>query len=412
MIDRPRTVAFYLPQYHVITENSAWWGEGFTDWTNVRRAKPLFEGHDQPRVPTGLGYYDLSEVETLRRQVELARAADIDAFCIYFYWFDGRRLLERPLELYRTSGIDFPYCLCWANEAWTRRWDGKDADVLMPQSYGVDFARDVFADLVLHFKQPNYLMMDGRPILVVHRADQIPDVRPTTDVWRRLAREHGLPGIYLIAAETKPGSDPRYWGFDALAEFPPVGSNTLGSALAGPRRQLVRSFRGRLLSYERLSQRFISRQQPVFELHRGVTPGWDNTPRRGNRATIYVGSSPRAYARWLAAARSDEARRRGNRGLVFVNAWNEWAEGAYLEPDQSFGSAYLEATRWYADPVGLPSAQKVPQGGWSASQLRSLLLLTIGSLLATYRRTISGLLARYLPPLESPLAKWRRNLPW
>ena len=403
--ERPRTVAFYLPQYHQIPENDAWWGDDFTDWVNVRRARPLFTGHDQPRVPTELGYYDPTELGTIRRQVELARSADVDAFCIYFYWFDGRRLLERPTEIFRSSDIDFPYCLCWANESWTRRWDGKEADVLMPQRYEDGFEEEVFRALAPHFKQSNYMTQVGKPILVVHRVDQIPEAKKTTDTWRRLALEEGLPGLYLVAAETKPNLDPRRFGFDAAAEFPPVGSNTVRSALTRPV-QVSPSFAGRLLSYERMAKRFLARSTPPFALHRGVAPGWDNTARRGRRATVYLRSSPRSFAKWLAAARADEARRRGRGGLVFVNAWNEWAEGAYLEPDATFGFGYLEATRWGADPASLPGASHFRGGPWTFSQTLSMGRLVAGSVLAAFRR-LFAYIARRLAWAELSLRRTR-----
>ncbi len=384
--DQPRTVAFHLPQYHRIPENDAWWGEGFTDWVNVARADPVFAGHDQPRVPTDLGRYDLTDAAVLRLQSDLAGSAGIDAFCFYFYWFDGQRLLEKPVDLYAAEDDLLPYCLCWANEAWTRRWDGKHQDVLMPQTYSAGFADEIFADLLHHLLRPHYLTHAGRPVLVVHRADEIPEAASVAARWRELAVAAGLPGLYLVAAETRPGIEPSRLGFDALTEFPPVGSNTLGSALRPPVPRLASSFRGRLLSYDRMARRFTERAPATCVRHRGVTPGWDNTARRRGAATIYVGSSPRAYARWLARARAEESAERGRAGLVFVNAWNEWAEGAYLEPDATWGDAYLRASRPGVDPGTLP-AGTTPRGRWwRLPQLRSLALLGAGSALALVRR--------------------------
>lgn len=383
---RPRTIAFHLPQFHQIPENDAWWGEGFTDWVNVQKAQPMFDGHLHPRRPADLGYYDLGNIEAMRQQASLARDADIDAFCFYFYWFDGQRLLERPIEQYDRSDIDFPYCLSWANEAWTRRWDGKHRDVLMPQSYDQGFAEALFADLLPHLRNPVYLTMRGLPILLVHRVDEIPDPPSVVVAWRRCAANAGLPGLYLIAAETKPDLDPRRFGFDAVAEFPPVGSNTFASALTRAPKRLSPEFRGRLLSYDRMAARFRARSRPAFIRHRGVTPGWDNTARRRSKATVYVGSSPRGYAEWLAAARAEEEDQRGCEGLVFINAWNEWAEGAYLEPDEASGHAYLEATKWKAEAAQLAGAPEQPAGRWSGPFIRSLLLLALGSVLSCARR--------------------------
>lgn len=362
---RVRTVAFYLPQFHPIPENDSWWGEGFTEWTNVNRAEPAFVGHDHPRRPTALGEYDLRDESVLHRQAELAAAHDVDAFCVYYYWFAGKRLLETPLDLYLDTGPDFPFCISWANENWSRRWDGKDHEVLIAQSYDDSTAADVFADMQKYLADPRYLRLDGRRVIVVHRVDHLPDPQRLAQTWRRLSEEAGLGSLYLIAAETRRNIDPRSVGFDAVAEFPPVGANTLGSALLRPPAGLSRQFRGRLMSYRRTAKRFMARRAPSFRRHPGVMPGWDNSARRGMKATVYVGSSPQAYGAWLANARRREAQHDGG-GLVFVNAWNEWAEGAYLEPDGSSADAFLSATR-RADvqPSDRPAeANGMPSVGW------------------------------------------------
>jgi len=366
-----RTVAFYLPQFHSIPENDRWWGEGFTEWTNVRRAQSAFDGHDHPRQAGVLGEYNLRDASVLHSQAELAAANGVDAFCIYYYWFSGKRLLESPLDDYLERGPDFPFCISWANENWSRRWDGKDHEVLIAQSYDASTAADVFADMRRYLVDPRYLRVEGRPVIVVHRVDHIPDVRRLTDTWRRLAEEAGLGPIYLVAAETRRHLDPRAVGFDAVAEFPPVGANTLGSALLVPPRGLDRAFRGRLMSYARTAERAMRRKTPQFRRHPGVMPAWDNSARRGMKGTVYVGASPELYGRWLAEARRREGEQKDAR-LVFVNAWNEWAEGAYLEPDATHGSAYLEATRRDWVPTGAvpPSRVGMPSLGW----IRSLAL--------------------------------------
>ncbi|WP_347978091.1 glycoside hydrolase family 99-like domain-containing protein [Microbacterium sp. ProA8] len=362
---RVRTVAFYLPQFHAIPENDRWWGEGFTEWTNVRRAEPAFSGHDHPRRSTALGEYDLRDDSVLHRQAELAAAHDVDAFCMYYYWFAGKRLLETPLDLYLDRGPDFPFCISWANENWSRRWDGKDQEVLIAQSYDDSTAAEVFADMARYLADPRYLRFDGRPVIVVHRVDHLPDPRGLAQTWRRMSEAAGLGSPYLIAAETRRNIDPRDVGFDAVAEFPPVGANTLGSALLLPPAELSRQFRGRLMSYRRTAKRFMQRRDASFRRHPGVMPGWDNSARRGMKATVYVGSSPQAYGAWIADARRREARHEGP-GLVFVNAWNEWAEGAYLEPDASSGQAYLSATRrGRMPPTARPAGTYgLPAIGW------------------------------------------------
>jgi lipopolysaccharide biosynthesis protein len=385
-----RLLAFYLPQFHQIPENDAWWGEGFTEWVNVARATPLFSRHDHPRVPTELGEYALTDPAVHRAQTLLAQQHGVDAFCMYFYWFDGVRLLEKPIDAWQRDSTLLPYCLSWANEPWTRRWDGRNQDVLMPQSYPEDYIVGLFRDLLPHFRAPHYVRVDSKPVLVIHRADLIPDPMEFSDGLRRLAAAADLPGLYLVASETKPEIDSKKLGFDAVAEFPPVGVNRLRNAFLWPLAELHGEFRGRLLSYDRVARYFMKRNAPSFVRHRGVMPSWDNTARRGVKATVYVGHSPELYRRWLSLACSLEARDRGEHGLVFVNAWNEWAEGAYLEPDQTHGRLYLEATaaarRGVAEGVRPTDVSTtMPAGRWTLPHLHSLGLLAAGSVLARTR---------------------------
>lgn len=379
-----RVVAFYLPQFHAIPENDEWWGEGFTEWVNVRRAVPQYAGHDHPRVAGELGEYDLTEEAIKDRQTALARSAGVDAFCMYFYWFNGQRLLEKPLDQWRDRSDLLPYCLSWANEAWTRRWDGKEHDVLMPQTYDEGYEQRFFEDVLPHLRAPHYLHVDGRPILVVHRADLIPRPKTFSARLRALATGAGLQGLYLIAAETKPGIDARILGFDAVAEFPPVGSNTISATYLRPLSGVAPGFKGRLMSYERLVRRYLGRKSPGFVRHPGVMPGWDNTARRGSSATIYVGADPTTFGEWTQTSIARETAVRGSDGLVFVNAWNEWAEGAYLEPDATSGSSYLEAMSGAA-PAGRPTPL-AHRWFWGVPQLMSIGRSAAGSALNVLRR--------------------------
>jgi len=384
--NRPRTVAFYLPQFHPIRENDLWWGEGFTEWRNVARARPAFDGHEHPAQAGILGEYDLRDPAVMHAQAELAAAHDVDAFCFYFYWFSGKRLLETPLENYLANGPDFPFCLSWANENWSRRWDGKDSEVLIGQDYEPGYADEVFRSLEPYLTDDRYLRTtDGAAILLVHRVDHIPDAHSLTARWRELARESGIGELYLVAAETKWGIRPAAYGMDAVAEFPPVGSNVLSVAQLAPPKGLAADFRGRVMSYARLASRF-ARRRPTssYIRHRGVAPGWDNTARRQSKATVYVGSSPKLYGRWLHDARSAEAAQRGTDGLVFINAWNEWAEGAYLEPDLVHGGAYLRATR-YSSPEVCETTHPVQAGRPTWGWARSLGLAAAGSALSAWR---------------------------
>lgn len=385
--NRPLTVAFYLPQYHAIPENDEWWGTGFTEWTNVRKATALFDGHDHPRRPADLGYYDLTVAGVADRQAELARANDVDAFCFYYYWFAGKRLLERPIDDYVERGPDFPFCISWANENWTRRWDGQDQSVLIGQDYAEGTAEQVFLDFLPYLRDPRYLRNDGRAVIMVHRVDHLPDAPQFARTWRELADQHGVGPLELIAAETKPGIRPAPFGFDAVSEFPPVGSNTLAAAKLVPPAGLSPDFRGRIMSYPRMVDRFMRRPEPGFVRYRAVAPGWDNTARRSNNSTIYLDSSPEGYRRWLQFARASEARRQ--HGMVFVNAWNEWAEGSYLEPDETHGMDYLRATRWGAEP--LPRRPRAAIGKPGFPWLQSLAKSAAGSVLAAWRMVRNSL---------------------
>lgn len=378
------TVAYYLPQFHTIPENDKWWGEGFTEWVNVKKADPQYFGHDHPRIATDLGEYNLDDIQVMHRQSVLAKAHDINAFCFYHYWFDGQRLLEKPLNNYLKNGPDFPFCISWANENWTRRWDGKDHEVLIGQKYTDSTADEVFASFIPYLSDPRYLRVDGALVLVVHRMDHIPNAVEITARWRLLANQHGLGELNIIAAETKEGIHPQSFGVDAVAEFPPVGSNTLGSAQLLPVKGLSPDFRGRIMSYPRMARRFMRRATPSFTRYRAVAPGWDNTARRGRSATIYLDSSPAVYREWLAHARKMEDARQTSTGLVFINAWNEWAEGAYLEPDASWGLNFLEATRRGCAP--LPAASRTHLGAPSRAWARSVILAGMGSGVSLLRK--------------------------
>lgn len=343
----PRLLAFYLPQFHAIPENDAWWGPGFTEWTNVRSAQPLFEGHAQPLVPAELGYYDLSSVDVLAAQARLAREHGLHGFCFHYYWFDGKRLLEKPVDqLLAHPEIDLPFCLCWANENWTRRWDGGDHDVLMPQSYAPALHQRFASDLAPYFADPRYIRVDGRPVLLVYRTDVIPDLSATTAAWRAAWREMGVGEVYLVAVESFVPIAPEKHGFDAAAEFPP---HQVHAATLPPDEppNLLADPDARVGDYRKLARTWLARPRPPYKRFHGLLPGWDNSARRRRGgATLFVDASPDAYEDWLAQAVGrtlDEFQ--GEERLVFVNAWNEWGEGCTLEPDARWGRGYLEATR-------------------------------------------------------------------
>lgn len=366
MSQNVQSVAFYLPQFHSIPENDSWWGEGFTEWTNVRRATPQFSEHKQPRTPVHPpGYYSLLDDNVVRGQCDSALSAGLSGFIYYHYWFDGHRLLERPLDARLADDHPMPFAICWANENWTRRWDGKDHEVLMPQTYQEGWIEKVFDSFLPYLLDPRYMRSDGKAILLVHRAAQLPSPRQVTTTWRRLAAEAGVGELHLVAAETQSRMNPTRMGFDAIAEFPPVGDATFNSRFRGRPKGLVPGFTGRLLDYQAVSRRYMGRKHKV-RTHPGVMPSWDNTPRRMRAATVLMNASPRAYANWLEKAVTREAMQPGPR-LIFINAWNEWAEGAYLEQDDQWGSAYLDATRQVLarslDTLHLPAHTEVAVDG-------------------------------------------------
>jgi lipopolysaccharide biosynthesis protein len=357
-----RLIAFYLPQFHPIPENDAWWRKGFTEWTNVSKAVPQFVGHYQPRLPGELGFYDLRVPEVLHRQVELARTHGISGFCFHFFWFNGRRLLERPLDTFvHDPEIDFPFCLCWANENWTRRWDGREDDVLIAQEYNEQSDQAFIRDIEPYLRHRNYIHVDGRPILIVYRAQALPDPARTAERWKAYCRSVGLPEPYLIAAQTFGFEDPREVGFDAAVEFPPL--NFKPRSVKSRQALLNEGFRGDVFSYWDLVRASIGREKPSYRLIRTVVPGWDNTARRGGNGYAIVHSTPAAYRFWLANVVRQEMKLAETQGrLVFANAWNEWAEGAYLEPDGRFGYAYLRATAEAVSEATLAPAPFTPSG--------------------------------------------------
>jgi lipopolysaccharide biosynthesis protein len=341
----PKLIAFYLPQFHPIPENDAWWGKGFTEWRNVVRARPNFKGHYQPHLPADLGFYDLRVPETRIEQAELARHHGIHGFCYYYYWFGGRRLLARPLdEMAATGTPDFPFCVCWANENWTRRWDGGNDDILIGQTYSADNDRRLVADLLPLFEDRRYIRVGTRPLLLVYRAGLLPSPRESAERFRETARRSGSDEPFLAAVEYPGMPDPREMGFDAAVEFPPHGMRA--QTVTAQIERINPAYQGDVWDYISAAQNAIARPAPAYPLFRGVMTGWDNTPRLANNAQIFVNSHPDNYRRWLAAiVGATRSRNSPDMQLVFVNAWNEWAEGCHLEPDQAFGRGYLEATR-------------------------------------------------------------------
>ena len=341
-----KIVALYLPQFHTIPENDLWWGAGFTEWRNIPRGLPRFEGHIQPRIPRDLGFYTLEGSGILRRQIELARHSGVHGFCFYYYNFNGHRLLERPLETFLAEqDIDFPFCIMWANENWSRRWDGSDDEVLIHQDYRHEDLVGLIDDIARHMIDPRYMRTaEGRPLFFVYRADVIPDCQITLAAWReRFRAAHDLDPV-IVMSQSFGVEDPRPLGFDGAIEFPPhklsVGSPALNPSL----RMFDPDFIGDVKDYASVIQESLATQESQFPLIKTAFPSWDNDARRQGHGLSIANSTPKAFQDWLRKLFSHAIKNTFyGESIVFVNAWNEWCEGAYLEPDTHFGYAYINA---------------------------------------------------------------------
>lgn len=372
-----RAIAFYLPQFHPIPENDIWWGPGFTEWTNVGKAKRFFRGHDQPRVPADLGFYDLRLSETREAQAQLAREAGIEGFCYWHYWFAGKRLLERPFEEVLASGKpDFPFCLAWANQTWSGIWHGAPDRVLIEQTYpGAGDHEKHFATLLPAFRDPRYMTVRGRPIFVIHRPTEFPELPAFIKQWQDLAINNGLPGIHFIAHLLPQDQYP--WeeaGFSGVVHVAALKVSSMSIRKLAARRWSERKEKGnafeavasagRILRYalKKILQKVSGQYKPIYHYKDamlffldGVTqasnsypciiPNWDNSPRSELRGQVLTGSTPELFRRHVRAGIDLLKGRPADDRLLFIKSWNEWAEGNYLEPDLRWGRKYLEALR-------------------------------------------------------------------
>lgn len=356
-----KIIAFYLPQFHAIPENDKWWGEGFTEWTNVKKATPLFTGHHQPRIPLDDNYYRLDNVDTLRWQADLMNQYGVDGMCFYHYWFNGKQLLQTPLELLlEHPEINMPFCISWANEPWTRAWDGGDKEILMAQVYGGEAEWEShFQYLLKAFQDKRYIYVDGKPMVVIYRAGSIPCFDEMVEYWRRRCIESGFPGLHLVISNTVFKDQALCHNYDAAIDFEPMCTigqhysrwDILRRRANSALRYLWRWIRSggkehlfiSMIEYDYLWKKILKRP-----IRQGVYPGtfvdWDNSPRKGpKRSLILSGYTVEKFANYF-ALKYQQAQQHGC-PFIFINAWNEWAEGTYLEPDCVDLNKKLDAIR-------------------------------------------------------------------
>jgi len=341
---RPRLIAFYLTQFHPIPENDAWWGKGFSEWTNTTKAAPLFDGHYQPHLPTDFGFYDLRLRETRRDQIRTAKQYGIDGFCYHYYWFSGTRLLNQPLDdMLSDPESDMPFCLCWANENWTRRWDAAEQEILIAQKYLPDDDLNFIKGLIPFFSDPRYIRLDGAPFFIVYRPQHLPDPKKTVNIWRNYCRNAGFDSIHICAALTHGNEDYAQFGFDSGVEFPP---HNLTVDTVTDRLEFHNAFRGNVVEFHSVAQSYLHRTYANHNIFKSVFPCWDNTARTNNRALIVLNGTPANYEYWLSQTIMKTTEDfPGQERFVFINAWNEWAEGCHLEPDRKYQRQFLEATQ-------------------------------------------------------------------
>ncbi len=352
-----KIMAFYLPQYHEIEENNKWWGKGYTEWNAVKSAHLFFRGHEQPKIPLSENYYDLSDdsCKALFWQTNLAKNYGVDGFCFYHYWFkDGKKLLEKPAELLRSNErIDIEYCFCWANEPWKRTWYSYNDELLVEQEYGdVDEWTNHYKYLSIFFSDNRYIKINNMPVILIYRSAAIEKLSEMVQLWNKLAREEGYEGVYIISGKTSYKEDPRTNCFSAYYRFEPA--YTMHYEI--PKYKRYFSYLGRTIkkvynyysknkvieAVENIEQLFkyipLTQTENGVKVYPGICPSWDNTPRKQHKGTYLKKSSPELFEKELKILRNHFP----DDYFLFINAWNEWSEGAYLEPDIYHKYEYLE----------------------------------------------------------------------
>ena len=339
-------LTYYLPQFHTFPENDAWWGRGFTEWTNLIRGSPRFVGHYQPRVPRDLGFYTLNGTGPMREQIKLALSSGVSGFVFYYYWFNGKRLMDEPLRQFVADpSLKMSFALMWANENWTRRWDGAESEVLISQDYRPDDEEDMIAEFAEHFRDARYIRLQGRPLLMIYRAGIIPKAKEAIARWRDLFLKKFHENPIFVMAQAFNAEDPRAFGFDGAIEFPPHKLTTHMAPVNSEFTYLDIDFTGAIHKYDDVVAVSLREPHPGYPLIKTAIPSWDNDARRQGTGMAITGSTPLKYEAWLSSlVKFAKQNPFFGEPVVCVNAWNEWCEGAYLEPDLHFGSAYLNAT--------------------------------------------------------------------
>lgn len=356
-----KVLAFYLPQFHPTPENSRWWGPGFSEWHNVSQAKPLFKGHRQPQIPADLGFYDLRCEDTRREQAELAKAYGIDGFCYYHYWFSGKRLLNEPFDRMLHDKVSLPFCLCWANETWSRAWDGKDREILIKQEYSLEDFREHARFLAPIFKDPRYIQINGEPLFLIYRLGNVPNIECSLKIFREELQKCGIKKLHICAVRSiaMPLDDEALsrLGIEDIVDFEPNPADFPPRHVIGKGYRFLQRIWNRLfpdhavnsilrVSYKKLVQNIVNRYAHPFRLthYPTVFPNWDNSPRR-KAATIIQNPDPGSFENWVRQAKENTEHNAPEQQLLFINAWNEWAESAHLEPDRAMGHTYLKALK-------------------------------------------------------------------
>ena len=360
---RARAIAFYLPQFHPIPENDQWWGKGFTEWRNVSKARPLFKGHYQPKIPADLGYYDLRVSETRNAQADMASRHGVEGFCYWHYWFAGKRLLERPFNQVLSSGDpEFPFCLAWANQTWTGIWHGAPDRILIEQNYpGRPDDESHFNMLAPAFHDPRYMKIEGKPIFIVYYPQGLPNPVRFTDYWKELALKSGLPGIYFLGISNKKWEYKKH-GFDGtiLDTLPIFIKQMETNKQRFPnkflKKMMDKNFKGligdssvrakpTIYSYKNFVEQSNFDMNKDIDHYPCIFPNWDNTPRSGSKGMVLQNSTPELFRIHLMKALALVKKRRFEKRMIFIKSWNEWAEGNYLEPDLKYGKAYLKVIK-------------------------------------------------------------------